>query len=92
MLLKRWADDTAQGVEREHDPLQQLVATTLAMPSSQSLTRKLHAEVHIRSLGMRAMLENLDNPELPIGSKIPVKVLGARLGVRPHLEVVQKNY
>jgi len=92
MLLKRWADDTAQGVEREHDPLQNLVATTLGKPSLHSLTRKLHVEVHIRSLGMGAMLENLDNPELPIGSEIPVKVLMARLGVRPHLEVVQKIY
>ena len=36
MLLERWADDTAQEVEREHDPLQQLVATTLAMPGPRS--------------------------------------------------------
>ena len=91
MLLKRWADDTARGVEREHDPLQKLVATTLGKPSPHLRTRKPHVEVHIRSLGMRAMLENLDNPELPIGSEIPVKVLGARLGIRPYLEVVQKN-
>jgi len=90
MFLKRWAEDTARGVERQDDPLNKLDCFTLAVPTFDMRTRKYQTEVLIPIIGMRAVLENLDNQDIPCGTSLPVDIHSYRLGVRPRVTVVQK--
>ncbi|GLB40349.1 hypothetical protein LshimejAT787_0802200 [Lyophyllum shimeji] len=90
MIIKRFAEDTANGVERHDDPLQRLEAVTLAMPKQNEKTRKFHVESHVRLLGINATLEDLDTTDIPPGTTLPVKIQQCRLGVRPHLMVTLK--
>ncbi|RDB26126.1 Exoribonuclease II, mitochondrial [Hypsizygus marmoreus] len=88
--LKRWVEDTARGVERHNDPLMSLEATLLDAPSVNFSTRRSHAEVHVRLLGINGLLENLELSEVKKGDTIPVKLLNCRLGLRPQVTFVRK--
>ncbi|KAF8071867.1 hypothetical protein FPV67DRAFT_1412259 [Lyophyllum atratum] len=90
MLLKRWAEDTANGVERGDDPLQRLEGVTLSAPTTNKSTGKYHVETHIRLLGINVSLEDLDTPDIPPGTTLPVKVQECLLGVRPKLLLTLK--
>jgi exoribonuclease-2 len=87
MFLKRWAEDTARGVERQDDPLKRLHCLTVAIPVPDTETRKYHTEVLIPALGMRGALVNLENDELPKGTLLEVDIHSFRLGIRPRLAV-----
>lgn len=91
-FLKRWAEDTARGFEREDDPLEKLHGITLAVPALDTDSRKFQTEVLIPILGMRAHLVNLDssNRDMPSGTSVPVGVESFRLGIRPLVTVVRK--
>ncbi|KAG5646952.1 hypothetical protein DXG03_001675 [Asterophora parasitica] len=92
MLLKRWAEGTAMGIERHNDPLQNLEAVAIGLPALNSATSKFHVEAYIPLLGLPTSIENLEAWEfdLPLGTKLPVKVQSCQLGVRPQLLVVPK--
>ncbi|KAF5382145.1 hypothetical protein D9615_004421 [Tricholomella constricta] len=90
MILQRWADGTASGLERHDDPLQMLKGVTLSTPTQNESTGKFHVEASIRLLGLSASLEGLDSSDIPPGTTLPVKVQECRLGVRPQLLVTLK--
>ena len=86
-FLKRWAEDTARGVERQDDPLKKLHGITLSLPAVDTTSRKYQTEVLIPIIGMRVHLVNLDNSNIPSGSLLPVDIHSFRLGIRPLLTV-----
>jgi hypothetical protein len=89
-FLKRWAEDTGRGVERQDDPLKKLQAITLAVPAADMNSRKYQTEILIPIIGMRVNLVNLDNRNMPSGTLVPVDIDSFRLGVRPLLTAVLK--
>jgi hypothetical protein len=90
MFLKRWAEDTAWGVESRDDPLKRLVCCTLSTPVFDANSRKYQTEVLIPLLGMHGVLVDMDRRDIPSGTTFPVDIHSYRLGVRPQLAVVEK--
>jgi hypothetical protein len=92
MFLKRWAEDTARGAERQVDPLKRPHCFTLAAPVPDVGTRKYQSDVLIPALGMRAALVNLDSGDLPRGTSLEVDIHSFHLGIRPRLTVVRPSH
>lgn len=85
MYLKRYAADTAKGVERPFgDPLSSMKAWTRQLARKSLLSPDITVLVHLPDLGINAYLEDLPSSlrHIPIGTELCVKLNRIDLGIK----------
>ncbi|CDO74991.1 hypothetical protein BN946_scf184945.g63 [Trametes cinnabarina] len=88
MFLRRWQADSA-AAQREHDPLQKLVAEMVTMPVRNHKKNLTVCKVYLRNIGLMAYLDaDPDRGDVGLGDVLTVKVQEIKLGMRPMLTVV----
>ncbi|KAF8907292.1 hypothetical protein CPB84DRAFT_1725584 [Gymnopilus junonius] len=85
MYLKRYADDTAKGIERPFgDPLSSMRAWTRQLARKSLVSNDITVLVHLPDLGITAYIEDLPPSlrHLPIGTELCVKLKRIDLGIK----------
>ncbi|PPQ68640.1 hypothetical protein CVT26_002924 [Gymnopilus dilepis] len=91
VFLKRYADETAKGVQRPFgDPLSSMRAWSRRVVKKSLLTNNLSAIVHLPDLGIDAMVEDvpISHKSMPIGTDLCVKLDRIDLGIKKNKMIV----
>ncbi|KAF9267920.1 RNB-domain-containing protein [Marasmius fiardii PR-910] len=90
LFLKRWTEDRERGKYSDvADPFEDLKIHTGSWPVLNLGTRTWSTEGDIPTLGLKAIVTNVDN-SLPPGVEIPVTLKEFALGLRSKIHVVPK--
>jgi exoribonuclease-2 len=91
MFIHRWMEDTARGVERHNDPLQNLEGYTSSVPRGNIYVhKKTLALFDIPKLGVRCQVEGLPRT-LSKGTEMGVDIVDLSFGIRPKFIVRPKG-
>jgi len=88
-FIQRWMEDKRRTVDGV-DPLEGLIGTTVSLPAWDKKEKVHSCFLRLETLGINATFELDRGAEMPIGTEVPVKLTGVRLGFVPKLFVARR--